>query len=270
MRAKSIQVTSSGPALGEIVSEGDILDSHNEVLATFRQRLRAWWNRPLLEIQMTIEPKTPPEGYAWHAYYGARFAWRDPAATLFRSVNMQAQPTTHNRPQTTEYLEIHNYNQRTALFTGGLPFLQRQGPRMLDVILIPPGETGRTFELALGLDLEDPIHQAMDFISSPIIVPTTKGPPHVGASGWLFHLDAPNVVVTCLRPAHEGDAVVARFIECRGVATPAEFRCPRNPIRAILIDERDRPIRELTVNGDAVHLDFNGSDMQRVRIEFSA
>jgi len=41
-------------------------------------------------------------------------------------------------------------------------------------------------------------------------VPTSKGPPHIGATGWLFHLDAPNVLLTSLRPALDGsDAIFA-------------------------------------------------------------
>ena len=35
-------------------------------------------------------PERPPEGYPWHAYYGARFAWRDERATLLRGVLGQA------------------------------------------------------------------------------------------------------------------------------------------------------------------------------------
>ena len=43
----------------------------------FRLRLRAWLSRPVLDVRIELEPKHPPTGYPWHAYYGARFAWRD-------------------------------------------------------------------------------------------------------------------------------------------------------------------------------------------------
>src|SRR5262249_10602003 len=42
MRGKVITVNSVGPALGEITSEGVIVDDQGEELATFRQRFRAW------------------------------------------------------------------------------------------------------------------------------------------------------------------------------------------------------------------------------------
>jgi hypothetical protein len=66
MRAKEVRVTSRGPALGEIVSEGSLLDEHGKTLATFRQRFRAWLGRPLLEMRVEVFPAQAPQGYAWH------------------------------------------------------------------------------------------------------------------------------------------------------------------------------------------------------------
>ncbi len=270
MRAKEIKVTSTGPALGEIISEGAVLDGHQSVLATFRQRFRLWWARPLLELRIELYPNEPPVGYPWHAYYGARFAWRDERAPLFRAVNLINHLTHHPRPETPYYLEIRSGAARTAILTGGLPFHQRHSQRMLDVILIPESETSRVFELALGLDLEEPVQAAMDFITSPVMVPTKNGPPHIGASGWLFHIDAANLVLTSLRPALDGsDAIIARLVESRGLATQAELRCTRNPTRAVVLDERYQPLNELAVTGDAVSLDFAPGAIQRVRVEFS-
>jgi hypothetical protein len=270
MRVKEIKVTSSGPALGEIVSEGAILDGHQNVLATYRQRLRAWWGRPLLEMRIELYPTEPPVGYPWHAYYGARFAWRDVSAPIFRGVNLTNWLTTHTRPETPEFLEVRSGSARTAILTGGLPFHQRHSQRMVDILLLPEGETARVFELALGLDLDEPNQAALDFITPPLVVPVANGPPHVGTSGWLFHVDASNLALTTLRPAADGaDAVVARLVECRGVATPAELRCARNPVRAVQVDERDHVLGELPVVGDAVTLHFAAHEMQRVRVEFA-
>jgi hypothetical protein len=141
---------------------------------------------------------------------------------------------------------------------------------MLDVILLTEGETARSFDLAIGVDLEEPTQAAQDWLTPPVVVPTTSGPPHVGTSGWLFHLDASNLLLTSLRPVAEGaDAVVARIVECRGVATAAELRCARNPVRAVLVDERDRTLAEIPVSGDLVPLNFAAHDMQRVRVDFA-
>ena len=64
MVARDIAVTNAGTALGEITSTGDLLDDHDRVLATFRQRFRAWLGRPVLEIGSsstcnTSRPATP-------------------------------------------------------------------------------------------------------------------------------------------------------------------------------------------------------------------
>ena len=126
---------------------------------------------------------------------------------------------------------------------------------MLDVILVPEGEKAQTFDLALGLDREHPMQTALGTITPVPVVPTTKGPPHIGATGWLFHLDALNLLLTGMRPGlaevneqrprpTEGveDGLTARLLESEAHAGQAEFRCVRNPRRAVLLDGRGSPL----------------------------
>lgn len=270
MRVAEIKVTSTGPALGEIISEGTLVGEQEQVLATYRQRLRAWLGRPVLEVRIEIQPTHAAEGYPWHNYYGARIAWRDERAVMLRGVNGTSYITSHTRPETPDYLELRLGRQCTTLFPGGLPFHQRSGSRMLDIILIPEGETARTFDLGIGLDREHPMLTAIGLVSPAPVVATTKGPPHVGAAGWLFHLDAPNVAVTSLRPAVDGaDAIVARLLECSAHTGPAEFRCVRDPKRAVLLDARGSTLMEPMTSGDAVLLDVSSGDLAQLRAEFS-
>jgi hypothetical protein len=269
MRAKEVKVTSTGPALGEIVSEGAILGEQDQVLATFRQRFRAWLGRPVLDLRLELFVQLPPAGYPWHAYYGARFAWRDERATLLRGVNGTGYITSHSRPQTPDYVEIRLGRQSTVLFPGGLPFHQRHGNRMLDVVLIPEGETAQAFDLAIGLDREHPMQTALGMVTPATLVPTSKGPPHVGATGWLFHLDAPNLVLTSLRPAPDGaDGVTARLLECGAHHSQVEFRCVRDPSRALLLDARGGHLSEANVTGDIVSFDVAPGDLAHLRVEF--
>ncbi len=51
-RCNSVTVTSAGPALGEIITEGAILGDQEQVLAKFRQRFRAWLGRPILDLRI--------------------------------------------------------------------------------------------------------------------------------------------------------------------------------------------------------------------------
>jgi hypothetical protein len=268
--AQQVRVTSTGPALGEIVTEGVLVDAKDEVLAAYRQRFRAWIGRPLLEMRIDFKVVQQPKGYPWHSYYGARFAWRDEKAALSRGVAGLAFPTSHTRPETPDYLELRVGVQNTIILPGGLPFHQRHGSRMLDVILIVEGEETSSFELAVGLDREHPMQTALGVTTPVPVVETGKGPPHVGSAGWLFHLDAMNLVLTSLRPAAGvADAVTARLLEASGAGGPAQWRCVRDPKHARLVDARGEAVLELPVQGDAVQLDVGRNDLVRMRVDFS-
>jgi hypothetical protein len=270
MRVHSIRTTSTGPALGEIITEGELVDTQQQVLAAYRQRFRAWIGRPVLDLRIEIRPVNPAHGYPWHAYYAARFAWRDERATLLRGVHGTGYITSHTRPETPDYLEIRIGRQNTVVFPGGLPFHQRHGSRMLDVILAPEGETYRSFDLAIGLDRDYPMQTALGLVTPVPVAATAQGPPHVGATGWLFHLDAPNLLLTSLRPAPDGaDGVIARLLECSGHGGAAEFRCVRNPRRATFLDARGNGLLDAPTQGDAVQLDAARHDLIQLRADFS-
>jgi hypothetical protein len=282
MQVSSIQTTSTGPALGEIVSEGTILGEQGQILARFRQRFRAWLGRPLLELRIELHTEQPPAGPPWHAYFGARFAWRDERTMLLRGVNGTGYVSSHARPQTPDYLDLRLGRQNTVLFPGGLPFHQRYQGRMLDVVLVPPGEHGHIFDLGLGLDREHPMQTALGVTTPVPIVATEKGPPHIGATGWLFHLDSANLLLLGMRPGgHEQrdspgtdtpgspDAVTARLLECAALSSQAQFRCVRNPRRAVLLDARGGRLLELNVSGDAVPFEVAPGDFVQLQAEFS-
>jgi hypothetical protein len=274
MKASSVQTTSVGPAVGEIVTEGTLLGDQNQVLAKFRQRFRAWLGRPVLDLRIEIYPEQPAAGYPWHAYFGARFAWRDERAMLLRGVNGSGYMTTQSRPQTPDYLELRQSRQSTVIFPGGLPFHQRHENRMLDIILVPEGEKCHTFDLALALDREHPMQTALGMITPVPLVPTAKGPPHIGATGWLFHLDASNVVLLGLRPLAAGakgiaDAVQARMLECGAYGGQAELHCPRDPRKALLVDVRGNELLEATTQGDAASFEVMPGDFMTLQVNFS-
>jgi hypothetical protein len=106
------------------------------------------------------------------------------------------------------------------------------------------------------------------------VAATTQGPPHVGSEGWLFHLDAPNLLLTCLRPAPssgdrgEGIGIVARLLEIGGFGGQAELRCVRDPQRAQLLDALGSPQMDASTQGDAVLLDVGRHDLVQLRVEF--
>ncbi len=273
IRATSVTVTNSGAALGEITSAGEILNQHDEVLATFRQRFRAWMGRPVLEMRIELDVRHQPTGYPWHAYYGARFGWRDERAVLFRGVNGQNTMTGSTRPVSPDYLEVRLGSERSFLFTGGLPFLQRNGNRMVDVVLVPEGERGRVFELLVALDREQPMQTAVGWVSPTPVIVTDKGPPPVGSSGWLAYVDMPSLVLTTLRPCDAGEgmnrAVLAQFVECAGFGGAAELRFARDPSQASVVDGMGHPTQPLTMAAGGVPLEYSAGETLRVKVEWA-
>jgi alpha-mannosidase len=201
---------------------------------------------------------------------------------LLRGVNGTGYVTGHTRPQTPDFLELRSGRHNTVLFPGGLPFLQRYETRMLDVILVPAGETATVFELGISLDRDHPMQTALGLTTPVPVLATEKGPPHVGAAGWLFHLDTSNLLLTGLRPgglerrevAAEPagdltDAVTARLLECAALSGQAEFRCVRNPHRAVLLDARGNRLLEAATAGDAVQFEVTPGDFVQVQVEFT-
>jgi hypothetical protein len=281
MKAAQVKTTSTGPALGEILSEGALLGDQNQVLARFRQRFRAWLGRPILDIRIELYPEQWPAGDPWHSYFGVQFAWRDERAMLLRGLGGTEYVTTLLRPQTPDYLEIRLARQSTTIFPGGLPFHQREGGRMLDVVLLPAGESSQIFDLAIGLDREQPMQTALGLVTPAVLVPTAKGPPHVGAKGWLFHLDASNLVLTSMRPGGQEivadgsgpcdltDAITARLLECGGCSTPAELRCVRNPQRVAIIDASGHVLTTGTQSNDAARFHAGPGSFLQLQLQFS-
>jgi hypothetical protein len=284
MKANGVKVTSTGPALGEIMTEGVLLGPQQQVLAKFRQRFRIWLGRPVLELRMEITPEQPSAGYPWQAYFGCRFAWGDERATLLRGINGVSYVTTHLRPQTPDFFEVRGQRHNTVILTGGLPFLRRHENRMVDVILMPQGETANVFELAVGLDREYPMQSALEWITPVPVLATSKGPPHVGASSWLYHLDTLNLLLTSMRPggleraaayAEPGttprdrfDAITVRLLECGSQSGQAEFHCVRNPSRAAVLSARGDLLLEAGISGDAATIEVTPNDINQLQIEF--
>jgi len=273
MEADSVTVTQNGTALGEITTTGRLMDEQNNILARFTQRFRAWASRPILEIRTTIQPESPPTGYPWHSFYSMRFLWGDERATLYRGVNATPSFTYHTRPVSPDYVEIRGGKMSTLILSGGLPFFQRHGTKMLDLILIPEGETQRTFDVALAMDRDYPMQVAQGMISPTAIVPTTKGPPSVGNTAWLFHNDAPNLLLLSMKPnpriGAQDRSIIARFMETSLYGGAATIRGVRNPSGARTLDGTGESLMEVNLADDAVHLDFASGEVLRVEMDYT-
>lgn len=268
MVARSVRVTSVGAALGEVTSEGDIVDDAGEPVARFAQRLRAWVGRPLLELRIDLEPLRLIAGYPWHAYLGSRWVWREERAALFRLTGGVSAVTGATRPVTPDALDVRQGKSSTAILPGGLPFHQKQGGRMLDTVLLCEGETATRFEFGLLLDRDLLAPAAQGWLTPTIAVPTESGPPAPGPTGWLFHLDAPNLLLSSLRPERrDGRVLTARLLETSGFAGTAELSCFRGPASAAKLDADGAPLTDWPAEDGRATLEFSANELFAVRVD---
>lgn len=284
MRRSDIQITCTGPALGEMVITGDIVDQvKNERLAGFRQTIRVWRGRPVVELDIELEIDHLPEGDPWSNYFATRFAWNDSAASLTRSVLLGAQGIRGERFESPEYVEIASPTERTTILTHGLCFHRQTGPRMVDSLLVVAGETRRRFQFTISIDREYPLEAARDATVPIAVIPTENGPPQAGESGWFFHLDARNVQITRVlelvevpsgdessqRHASPGAAGFAlRLIETEGRSRPVRLRLFRTPTTARQRDFQGRSVCDLAIEDDAVVLDLDAYEIADVELRF--
>lgn len=219
MVCDGVQTTVATPVLGEIVSRGRLVDRQGKPLAGFRQTFRLWRGSRVLQLRIELEPHVACEADPWDSYFAARFAWANEAAELYRSVNETRQPTTAKRFEAPLYFEIADGDSRTTILNGGLACHRRQGLRMLDNLLVVRGESCRDFQFGIGFDVKQPLQEALNLLAPLPRVCQSAPPPTPSESGWLFHIDARNVLATHWEPICDEASVVGfrvRLLEIFG------------------------------------------------------
>jgi alpha-mannosidase len=288
MRCLTSDVTCDGPALGEIVTTGEIVDQKNNTrLAGFRQTFRVWRGRRVVEVDVELDVDLMPDGNPWLNYYAIRFAWNDSTAPLTRSVLEGAHTPPSERFESPHYLEIAEGEQRTTILFDGLPFHRKTGPRMVDTLLIAAGETARRFRFVIAIDENYPLQAARDAMTAIAVVETQHGPPAAGTSGWFFHLPEKNVqIVRVMDLASEPPAELAaweqydvetpptgrgfavRLLETEGRRRQARLRCFQPPTRARQRDFQGRTLSNLAIEGDSVLIEMTAYEIADVELRF--
>lgn len=273
MRCDGLGIVSNGPALGEITTRGSLIDPQDgATLAQFRQNVRVWRSRPVVEIDIDLDVARMPDGDPWTNYFAARFAWNDSTAALTRSFQQGAHSFSGERIESPHYIEIAEGDQRTTLLTMGLSYHRKTGPRMLDSLLVTAQEKRRKFRFVVVTDADYPMQAALDAMTPAAVVPG-NGPPRSGPSGWLFHVDAKSVqllrVMALENPAEGAPAYAQhdfptmpgtgfglRLLETEGRRKTARIRAFRKPTRARQRDFHGRTLTDLAIEGDAVVIDM--------------
>ena len=172
---------------------------------------------------------------------------------------MASVATEAQRLESPYFIEVRKKKTRTAILCGGLPYHRRNGLRMLDTLLVVPGETARHFRLGVALDEPFPLTAALEFLGPRLVLPDLPSPP--GGSGWLFHLDVRNVVATAWEPIQEGGHVVGfrvRLLETEGRSVAACLRSFRTVRTAQRTGDR-HPARSRIAAGRRSHHNRDGT-----------
>lgn len=284
MAADEIVVTSKGPVLGEIVCRGRLMDRNGERVAGFRQTTRVWLGSRAVEMLIDLDVERQPGANPWESYYAARFAWKDEAATIRRSVGLANLGTELTQFESPHFVDICSGEQRTTLLCGGLPYHRRLGLRKLDTPLVVQGETARSFRLGIGIDVPNPTAAALEFMSPVLVLADQAEPPTT--SGWLFHLDCRNVVAThwetppfiagnSREPTARGDnagrtVFRVRLFETDGRGVMLGLRCFRPVASAKKINPGDTPPVNLKVEGDKVNIPIGPRQWIEVEVALAA
>jgi alpha-mannosidase len=239
MAADRVSVTASNAAFGEITSEGRLVDRAGNRLATFRQRTQVWRGSRVLRLKIEVQPQREPTGDPWNCYYACRFAWPTQAANLWRGMNQLRERAEAKRFEAPSYIEVDETNHQITIFPLGLPYHRRTDFRMLDSLLIVPGEQARSFELGVGVNVKYPLQESVNSLAPQPVVARTASTPQAGTCSWLFHISSRNVLATHWEPEMVDDAMVGfrvRLLETSGRHAEAKLQSYRPVSSARLVD----------------------------------
>jgi len=261
MAVDKIDVLEATPISGKIRTQGRLCAIDGRRLAGYTQTVSVVAGSRVIGLDIELDVAEPPRADPWNSYYAARFAWADPTVELQRGAGLRLQPGGGKRVETPHYIRIGEHDVHATILTGGLPFHTRVGDRMLDSILVLKREQAHSFRLGIGIDLAHPAQAALDLLT-PMPQLTGYAPaPLSPATGWLLHVDAPNVVLTHLAPlGEEQGGFRARLLETEGLGGRVHLRTFRTPRQAWQVDFTGRRLVELAIENDAIGVDVSPFD----------
>lgn len=261
-------VISSGPLQGILEYSGFIQGSAQEKLAEYTLRVTTWIGRPIVDLEIKISPTKPMGKDRHHDYFAARIAWPKDLVRLLRGTQGKTENPSNPHIQGADFLEWKWGTKRTFLFPRSLPYIEKNGENYLDLILLTDGENQKVYKISLSMDREHPF-QISTALDAPIFIQKVdKGPPPSGPTGWLFHIDAPNLVMHKIMPGKEPGSVIFLLEETEGFATPCEIKCLRPPQRACLVDLNGNDQGELVIKEETINLYPESHGIMLVKVFF--
>lgn len=164
--ADSFKILSDGPGVGRIQIVGRMVAPNGDLAGKYTQTLTVRLKSKIIEIEVELEPIASPGLAPWESYYGCRLAWKDAMAEIKGGVAASLIGTTRDYIQAPESVDVRSDEHLgITILSAGLPYFKRISDTRLDAILIPKGETKRRFRFAIGVDLDDPHYEALEYLA---------------------------------------------------------------------------------------------------------
>ncbi|MGL4943479.1 MAG: hypothetical protein ACRC46_09850 [Thermoguttaceae bacterium] len=253
--ADEVEILESTTSRGVVRVCGRMMLPSGELAARFVQTFRLASESRTIGVEATIAPEVFPDESLWENYYAIRFGIGNEFLTLRAGIHGGLWPWGDDLIESPELLDLR-YESETrfeslSIFTGGIPFHRRRSPRHIDTILIPRGESERTFRWAIGVDVAVPMGPAMAFTANlpPLIVPACE--PATKAS-WLFRCSAPNVLVINSENTERGLRLT--LVETEGIDSSAQLETCRRLREAFTVDGTGTKREQLTCDADTIKI----------------
>ncbi|MDO5565108.1 MAG: hypothetical protein Q4G59_00530 [Planctomycetia bacterium] len=224
MAADKFRVLSTGPVEGCLKVIGRLVLPDGTSIAKYEQLITMRRNYPVIDVEVTFQPKEMPTEHSWDNYFGCRFAWKDTFAEVRAGVHEMFWKSDRDFLQAPECVDIRSEeNVGVTILSNGYPFYRLQGSTRLDSVLIPKNESQRTFRFGIGVDLPDPMKSALGFFGpGPLVECPKKQPQQQFRRFFDLESSVGGVLPIDIEPVYNTDA--ADTSVAVNVACPDGFR----------------------------------------------
>ena len=212
----------------------------------------------VLEVDIELAPEREPGPDPWQSYYAVRFAWDDSTAELRRSVNLMSWPTEArgSKRRTSSKSAAQSPNDDSDRRAALSPAVRPRGRWTACWWSAARRRAGFGWASASICPIRSPRRSIFSRLARCTV---DSALPPTSDSGWLFHVDAPNVMATGWAAARAATAELVgfrvRLLETEGHATR---RCGSG--RSADRSRPDKPISWATRSGE---LDIDDDDPHR-------
>jgi hypothetical protein len=268
MIAERVEITHNDALLGEITSQGRLVNLNDQLLARYTQRVRLARGLPAAIVDVQLEPERLPEGELWSSYYASRLAWLDETVSFRRGSQWLAGKAAREQIESPEWVEVAGVSQNMVCFGLGLPFHRKRGLTWLDTLLCVAGESRRRFQFAIGLDCPYPAQSALALLtvaSESAQQCFTVSQPR----GWFVHLGAKNLIMTHIELLDgERAGIRCRILETEARSVETSLAAYRAFRTAQITDFRGAASEVLSVVDGAAQFDIGPHDWIQLEAEW--